>query len=94
MRTIVLAWVLAAAAVGCTNTPGPQMPDGARAVASIRTSKCGVCHVPPQPGSRTRAHLEDAFTRHRTRVHLSNDQWAAMIDYLAGAAGATAQRTN
>ena len=93
MRTIVLTLVLSAAAVGC-NTPGVQVPDGARAVATIRTSKCGACHTPPQPGSRTRAHLEDAFTRHRKRVHLSNDQWAAMIDFLAVAEGATAQRTN
>ena len=93
MKTTVLTLVLAAAAVGC-NTPGAQVPDGAHVVARIRTSKCGVCHAPPQPGSRTRAHLEDAFTRHRTRVRLSNDQWAAMIDYLAGPEGPTAQRTN
>lgn len=93
MRTKVLTLVLAAAAIGC-NTPEAQVPNGARAVAAIRSSKCGVCHSPPKPGSRTRAHLEDAFTRHRTRVHLSNDQWAAMIDFLAGAETATAQRTN
>jgi hypothetical protein len=93
MRTIAITLVLAAAAVAC-NAPEAQVPDGARAVATVHTAKCGNCHVPPEPRSRTRAHLEDAFTRHKTRVHLSDDQWAAMVDYLAGPQGATAQRTN
>jgi hypothetical protein len=86
--------VLAAAAVGCSNAPGAQVPEGARAVASIRATKCGNCHEPPEPRSRTRAHLEDAFTRHKTRVHLSDDLWAAMVDYLARPEVATAQRTD
>jgi hypothetical protein len=90
MRTTAIAWILAAAAAGCS-APGPQVPDSARAVATIRTSKCGNCHEAPEPGSRTRAHLEDAFTRHKKRVHLSDGQWAAMIDYLARPEVATAQ---
>jgi hypothetical protein len=92
MRAIAIALVLAVAA-GCT-APAAQAPEGAPAVATIRTTKCGNCHEPPEPRSRTRAHLEDAFTRHKTRVHLSADLWAEMIDYLAGPDGATAQRTN
>jgi hypothetical protein len=93
MKTIALTLILAASAIGC-NTPGAQVPDGARAVATIRMTKCGNCHVPPEPRSKPRADLEDAFTRHKTRVHLSDDQWAAMIDYLAESTGVAAQRTN
>jgi hypothetical protein len=37
----------------------------------------------PEPKTRTREHLEDAFTRHRVRVHLTEEQWSAMVDYLA-----------
>jgi hypothetical protein len=91
MKTMAMGALVLGFVAGC-NAPEAQVPDGARAVAAIHTAKCGNCHVPPEPKSRTRAHLEDAFTRHRTRVHLSDEQWAAMIDYLAGPEGATAQR--
>jgi hypothetical protein len=93
MRTTAIALVLAAAAAAC-GASNAQVPESARNVAMIRTAKCGNCHEPPEPGSRTRAHLEDAFTRHKKRVHLSDDQWAAMVDYLARPEVATAQQTN
>ncbi len=52
-------------------------------IATIHRHKCGACHVRPEPGTRTRQHIEEAFTRHKNRVHLTPDQWSAMVDYLA-----------
>jgi hypothetical protein len=61
-------------------------------IARIHKAKCGSCHVRVEPGQRTRAQLEDAFTRHHKRVRLTEEQWAQMVDYLAarGDAGADA----
>jgi hypothetical protein len=42
--------------------------------------------VAPEPRTRTRAQLEDAFSRHGKRVHMSHDDWQAMLDYLAAPA--------
>jgi hypothetical protein len=36
-----------------------------------------------EPGERTRAQLEKAFTQHRSRVRLTEEQWGEMVDYLA-----------
>jgi hypothetical protein len=52
-------------------------------VAHVHRARCGSCHVRVEPGERTRAQLEAAFTRHRARVHLTEAQWGQMIDYLA-----------
>jgi nucleoside-specific outer membrane channel protein Tsx len=51
--------------------------------AKVWHSRCGSCHRPVEPGTRERAHLEKAFTRHRTRVKLAEPGWADMIDFLA-----------
>jgi hypothetical protein len=67
---------------GCTQTRAPDEPP----IASLHSQKCGRCHVAPEPGTRTRAQLEDAFSRHGRRVHLSHDDWQAMLDYLAAPA--------
>jgi hypothetical protein len=53
------------------------------AIARIHRTRCGSCHVRVEPGERTRAQLEAAFPRHRKRVHLTEEQWAEMVDYLA-----------
>jgi hypothetical protein len=60
--------------------------------AAIHTSRCGGCHQAPAPGSHTRMELESAFTRHHKRVHLSTEEWQAMVDYLAADGKATAQK--
>ncbi|MDP9150739.1 MAG: hypothetical protein M3O36_12480 [Myxococcota bacterium] len=73
-------------ALGCVqarpNDSGVSRQD-ALEVSRLHTQKCGRCHAPPQPRTRTRDHLEAAFLRHKTRVRFTAEQWAAMIDYLA-----------
>jgi hypothetical protein len=97
-----LRWTLLAAAsaaaflAGCTCAPSPHTgnaPAGRdQAIASMHVSKCGACHTLPYPQTRTRRHLEEAFTRHKRRVHLTDEEWAAMLDYLAMPEGATARQ--
>jgi hypothetical protein len=70
----------------CGDAPPAASPPGTAnepPIAEIHRHKCNKCHVLPEPKTRTREHLEDAFTRHRTRVHLTEQQWTAMVDYLA-----------
>jgi hypothetical protein len=59
--------------------------DHAPSVATLHASKCGSCHVPVEPGTRSRSHLETAFARHEAqkRVKLTAEQWDAMVEYLA-----------
>jgi hypothetical protein len=65
---------------GCAQQPAaPDAPP----IASLHTTRCGRCHVPPEPKTRSRAELETVFGRHKSRVHLSQDEWQAMIDFLA-----------
>ncbi|MDP9033282.1 MAG: hypothetical protein M3O50_00620 [Myxococcota bacterium] len=52
-------------------------------ISRIHRQKCGRCHAPPEPRTRTRDHLDSAFLRHKSRVRLTAEQWAAMGDYLA-----------
>jgi hypothetical protein len=52
-------------------------------IAAVHVRKCGACHTLPEPGTRDRATLEKAFSRHGKRVRLDHDQWRAMVDYLA-----------
>ena len=83
---LVAAFVLAA----CAPARSPDEP----AIARVEHAKCGACHIEVQPGTRSREVLEKAFVRHRTRVKLTEEQWTAMIDYLASgstAASATAE---
>ena len=78
------AAVASVAACGASPGPGASSPSqDPTTAAAIHRRKCGACHVRPEPGTRTRAHLEDAFTRHQRRVHLTPEQWSAMVDYLA-----------
>ena len=60
-----------------------DVPEAQRHVAELHRAKCGNCHVRVEPGTHTQAQLESAFTRHRTRVHLSEDEWGQLIEYLA-----------
>jgi len=67
----------------------PAAAPDASPIATLHTRACGKCHAPPEPGSHSRAQLTDAFGRHQRRTHLTKDQWAAMLDYLAAPDGAT-----
>jgi hypothetical protein len=81
-----LVWGLVPSLVACAAGPassGPSAPTEHNAMAKVHASKCGSCHTPPDPGTRTREHIEDAFSRHRKRVLLTNEEWAMMVDYLA-----------
>jgi hypothetical protein len=55
----------------------------ASGIAKVHKTRCGSCHVRVEPGERSRAELETAFTRHRRRLHLSEAEWGEMVDYLA-----------
>ncbi|HTB73508.1 MAG TPA: hypothetical protein VK762_09710 [Polyangiaceae bacterium] len=94
-RWLGLAWLaLGAALAGCAATPydGSTAAPAERSIAAIHASKCGACHSPPNPRTRSREYLEDALSRHRKRVHLSRDEWAEMTDYLAIPEGKTARQ--
>ena len=52
-------------------------------IAEEWRAKCGNCHRRVEPGTRTRATLDDAWKRHKTRTHLSDEQWAELTDFLA-----------
>jgi mono/diheme cytochrome c family protein len=55
----------------------------ARSIESIWKAKCASCHLPVDPGTRSREALTAAFQPHRKRVKLTEDQWGQMIDFLA-----------
>jgi hypothetical protein len=63
---------------GAGRPPAPEP-----AIAAVHRARCGACHVRVDPGTRTREVLTAALKRHRRRVHLSEAQWTALIDYLA-----------
>jgi len=80
------ALLLAAAALGCdpssSNVGVPESSPLAH-VAHVHRARCGACHARVEPGQRTRAQLEEAFGRHHARVHLTEEQWGQMVEYLA-----------
>jgi hypothetical protein len=83
------AWVLlltAPAALGCE----PERPSNTGpAIATTITIRCGTCHRVPESGTRAREALGPALARHRKRVRLTEEQWVAVLDYLARGSGAT-----
>jgi hypothetical protein len=95
-RTVALV-VLGVLTGGCAEEPPPAAavpgpspvapPPVAAAspppIAAVHRARCGQCHVRVEPGTRTRDALVTALARHRNRVHLAEEQWAALIDYLA-----------
>lgn len=64
-------------------------PNTAPAIATTITTRCGACHRAPPPDSRPRETLGVALSRHHKRVRLTDDQWEAVLDYLAQGSGAT-----
>src|SRR5580704_9210519 len=80
--------ILPALACGARVTPG--VAPGDERIARVHQSRCGACHVPIEPGERTRPELDAALARHRRRVRLTQGEWARMIDYLAARDGTEA----
>jgi hypothetical protein len=82
-------WALAVASIaacgGASQGQGQGQGQGPAPseIARVHKSRCGSCHMRVEPGERTRAQLEDALARHHKRVHLTDEQWAQMIDYLS-----------
>jgi hypothetical protein len=96
MNTRWIACVFAVAAVpmaACSSgaPPAGSSQPGESSIAAIHASKCGACHTRPDPRTRTRGHLEEAFSRHKRRVRLTEEEWAEMVDYLAMPEGKTAR---
>ncbi len=88
MRRAIPGVVCAACAVlalsfasACGRTPDAGSAEAP--IARVHRARCGSCHVRVEPGERTRAQLEAALAGHRKRVHLSEADWALMVDYLA-----------
>jgi hypothetical protein len=64
------------------------------AIAEAWQARCGNCHVRVEPHSRTHAELESAFSRHKSRTHLSNEEWRALEDFLASDSGTAKDSTS
>jgi len=82
-------WILlltAPTALGCEQE---RPPNAAPVIATTITLRCGTCHRAPEPGTRAREALGPALSRHRKRVRLTEEQWEAVLDYLARGGGAT-----
>ena len=76
-------WALLVAGCGApdwrANVPAKYME-----VAEIHHSQCGACHLRVEPGQRTRAQFEKALAKnHHERVHMTDAQWARLLDYLS-----------
>jgi hypothetical protein len=80
--------LLLATSAGLACAP-PHPPNAAPAIAATITTRCGSCHRAPVPGSGAREALGTALSRHRKRVRLTEDQWGAVLDYLAQGSDAT-----
>jgi hypothetical protein len=91
MKTLVLSAitacatgaVLASFAACAPPAPAVDVPPAQQHVAEVHRAKCGNCHVRVEPGTHAREQLETALGRHRTRVHLSEEEWTELIEYLA-----------
>jgi hypothetical protein len=86
--------VACASLLACASETAPNgaAEPSQNAIAAVHASRCGACHRAPDPKTRTREHLVDAFSRHKRRVHLTREEWAEMVDYLAMPEGQTARQ--
>jgi len=83
-RDIFVTVLVASAWLGCGGSARPTVTASSQPSAEkVWRSKCGSCHVPVEPGTRSRATIESAVSRHRTRLALSNEQWSSLVDFLA-----------
>ncbi len=86
---LVMALLFALFLGGCAEKANePSQP----AIAEAWQARCGTCHTRVQPHTRTHAQLEDAFGRHKSRTHLTNEEWKALEDFLASDSGTIARR--
>lgn len=88
LAALALTLVLAACAPSA-NDPRAQEPP----IASVWRARCGACHARVEPGEKSHATLRAAAKRHEKRVHLSADQWEALIAWLSPAAPPAAAST-
>ena len=84
MRALAVTTALLLGSLACACAPAAA-PDGPP-IAAVHRHQCGKCHAPPPPGSHSREEFETAFGRHHKRVHLTQEEWQAMVDYLAPSA--------
>jgi hypothetical protein len=75
----VLILVATAAACAPLGTGG----EAAAPIAGLWRSRCGACHVPVEPGSRSQEVLREALRRHRKRLRLTDAQWSDLGAWLA-----------
>jgi hypothetical protein len=80
-----MKWLALCVLSACASTAAPpaSQPVDTRPIGDIWHARCGNCHERIQPGEHTREFLTDALKRHRKRVRLNEEQWQAMIDFLA-----------
>lgn len=81
MRAVVaavLSIAIAVAAAACGHTPPPRSPGH-----QLALSKCGACHLRPEPGTIERASLATTLERHASRAPMSEGERHALLDYLA-----------
>lgn len=80
MKVLLLGISLVSCGAACA--PAAEAPE-APAIASVHKHQCGRCHTPPAPGLHPRPYLEEALAPHHKRVHLTDEEWTQLIDYLA-----------
>jgi cytochrome c553 len=75
---------LALGLVACAPTAnGPRAAEPP--IASVWRARCGTCHARVEPGEKTNAVLKAAAKRHEKRVHLSVEEWDALVAWLSPA---------
>jgi hypothetical protein len=78
------AGAILASSVACAPpAPPADVPEAMQHVAEVHRAKCGNCHTRIEPGTHGRDQLETALSRHRNRLHLSEEEWGQLIEYLA-----------
>ncbi len=82
MKALLVGTALGLVAWGAACAPAAEAP-AAPAIASVHKRQCGRCHTPPPPGQHPRPYLEEALAPHHKRVHLTDEEWTQLIDYLA-----------
>jgi len=81
--TLIVGLALGVTSACAPPAPAAEVPPALVHVAEVHKARCGNCHVRVEPGTRSRDALEVAFPKHRARVHLSDDEWSQMIEYLS-----------